>query len=251
MDAAAKDTRYIIHHSMDKPAALAALAVASRACTDALAAIGTPGADSAPGPAVLADLDALLALVHPLATKLALALKPAAPSYPAAVPLLHELAQHPPALAHCARLLHPPLHGAALTRDVTHRVADILAVLRALLQTFLNSAARGARLAGSGDDYLVRTAAVHDRIADARGPSGIPKDNQTAVHRAWGSDRDALGDNFQEITRMISDAEADSPPDELDDGWDELEYSTSTSMSRRELARAKNVCTLSSHASAS
>lgn len=228
----------------DKHAAIAALSAASRACTDALAAIGARGADSAPGDVVLADLDALLALVHHIATKLALALKPGAPSYAAAIPILHELAQHPPALAHCACLLHDHTHGAALTKDVTVRVSDILDALRAVLQTFLNNAARGPHLVGSGaagEEYLVRTAALHDRITDARGPSGIPKDNQTAVYRAWSSDRDTLDDNLQEITRMINDAESDQPPDDVDDGWGELEYTTSTSMSKHELARAKNV----------
>ena len=198
------------------PPAIAALALAARACTDALAATPSHDADPAPVHLVLADLDALLALVYTIATKLALALKPAAPSYAAAVPLLHDLAERPPALAHCAGLLRDHLHGAALTKDVTDRVSDILDGLRALLQTFLNNAARGPQLAGSGaagEEYLVRTAALHDRITDARGPSGIPKDNQAAVYRAWKSDRDSLGDNLQEITRMITDAESDHPDD--------------------------------------
>ncbi|KAH0830564.1 hypothetical protein J3R83DRAFT_2019 [Lanmaoa asiatica] len=79
--------------------------------------IVSPVRDSAPLNVVLTDLDGLLALIYNLTTKLSLALKPAAPSYSASVPILRDLVQHVSALAHCARLLHHNLHGATLTKE--------------------------------------------------------------------------------------------------------------------------------------
>lgn len=190
-------------------------------------------------------MDSLLALIYNIATKLALALKPPTPAYSASIPLLNDLAGHPPALAHCTRLLHEDIHGAALIKDVRSRAKEIVDALRALVQTFLNNAARGPQLAGTGaagEEYLVRTATLHDLITDARSPSGIPKDNQAAVYRAWKSDRESLDDNLQEITSMIKDAESDDDPDsQVDDGWDDIGLGHTTTMDEHELARANNV----------
>ncbi|KAG8217514.1 hypothetical protein J3R82DRAFT_5662 [Butyriboletus roseoflavus] len=187
-------------------------------------------------------------LVYNTSTKLSLALKPPAPSYSASIPLLHDLAQHTPALARSTRLLHDNLHGAVLVKDVTNRVKDIIDAIRALIQTFLNNAARGPRLAGtgaSGEEYLVRTAALHDLITNARGISGIPKDNRAAVCLSWKSDRESLEDNLQEIARMINQAESNDPLDDSandsDDGWDEFGLAHATRMDKHELARAKNI----------
>ncbi|KAN0077290.1 hypothetical protein V8E55_011145 [Tylopilus felleus] len=230
--------------STDKQRAIAALAFVSQSCTDALTAIGSTDHHSAPLHLILADMDSLLALIYNIATKLALALKPPTPAYSASIPLLNDLAGHPPALAHCTRLLHEDIHGAALIKDVRSRAKEIVDALRALVQTFLNNAARGPQLAGTGaagEEYLVRTATLHDLITDARSPSGIPKDNQAAVYRAWKSDRESLDDNLQEITSMIKDAESDDDPDsQVDDGWDDIGLGHTTTMDEHELARANN-----------
>ncbi|KAF8559574.1 hypothetical protein OG21DRAFT_1502818 [Imleria badia] len=220
----------------DKQRAIQALAFASQSCSDALPALGHTHPDPH---LILADIDALLALIYNIATKLALALKPAAPAYAAAIPLLDDLAHHPPALAHCTRLLHDDIHGAALAKDVRSRAKEIIDALRALLQTFINNAAAGPQLVG--EEYLVRTATLHDLITNARSPSGIPKDNQAAVYRAWKSDRESLEDNLQEIATMIKDAQSDDQPDQLDDGWDDIGLAPSTKMDEHELARANNV----------
>lgn len=229
-------------------AAVLALALVSQSCTDALAAIGPNSPDSTPLHLILADVDALLALIYNIATKLALALKPAAPAYSAATPLLDDLANHPPALAHCTRLLHDDIHGAALSKDLRSRAKEIIGALRALVQTFLNNAAHGPQLTSTGaagEEYLVRTATLHDLVTDARSPSGIPKDNQAAVYRAWKSDRESLEDNLQEIATMIKHAQSDDESDQLDDGWDDIGLAPSTNMDEHELARANNVSYLS------
>ncbi|KAF8447966.1 hypothetical protein L210DRAFT_794150, partial [Boletus edulis BED1] len=171
---------------------------------------------------ILNDVDAHLALIYNTATKLALVRAPS---------LLDDLAQHAPALAHCTRLLHDDIHGAALTKDVRRRAEDIINALRALLQTFLNNAA-------PSDEYLVRTANLHDLITNARSPSGIQKDNQAAVYRAWKSDRESLEDNLKELATLIKDAQSDNP---VDDGWDDIGLGHTEKMDEHELARANNI----------
>lgn len=203
------------------------LAALSEACTDALAAIGTTDRESAPLHLVLADIDALLALIYTAATKLALT----APNPPIAI--FADLAHHTPALAHCTRLLHDNTHGAALTKDVRSRTSDIVDALRALAESLLSNAPR--------QEYLVKTAALHHLITNARSTPGIPKDNQAAVSRAWKLDRDSLEDNLHEIDTMIQDAQSDRTADQFDDGWDDIGLGHPTSMDEHELARAKNV----------
>ncbi|KAG2037258.1 hypothetical protein BDR03DRAFT_957813 [Suillus americanus] len=120
----------------------------------------------------------------------------------------------------------------------------IFEALRAVVQTFLNLAARGpsiARNGSAGEEYLVRTGTLHDLITQARGPNGIPKDNISAIRRRWKQDRAALEDSLREVSEMIDGAEG-SESDDVDDGWDELGLGdTGVKMDKDELARAKNV----------
>ncbi|KAF8844967.1 hypothetical protein BDN67DRAFT_942534 [Paxillus ammoniavirescens] len=240
----------------DKQKAIVALTFNSQTCTAALSALTIRNEDSKLATpqttdlsVILKDLDSLLALIYNLATKLSLALKPSSPTYSASFPLLQDLAKHTSGVVHCMGLLQEDLHGATLIKNVTSRVKEIIEALRALIQTFLNHAARGPQIAdsrASGEEYLVRTGTLHDLITNAKGPSsGIPKDNQTAVCQLWKSDKESLEDNFQEVDRMIKEAERGDGDgdmgDNLDDGWDELGIDDSAKMDKDELARAKNV----------
>jgi len=234
--------------------AIVALTFNSQTCTAALSALTIRSEDGKSTPqttdlsVILKDLDSLLALIYNLATKLSLALKPSSPTYSASFPLLQDLAKHTSGVVHCTGLLQEDLHGATLIKNVTNRVKEIIEALRALIQTFLNHAARGPQIAdsrASGEEYLVRTGTLHDLITNAKGPSsGIPKDNQSAVYQLWKSDKESLEDNFQEVDRMIKEAEredGDGDVGNLDDGWDELGIDDSAKMDKDELARAKNV----------
>ncbi|KIL00402.1 hypothetical protein PAXRUDRAFT_821686 [Paxillus rubicundulus Ve08.2h10] len=237
----------------DKQKAIVALTFNSQTCTAALSALTTRSEDGKSAvqvtdlSVILKDLDSLLALIYNLATKLSLALKPSSPTYSASLPLLQDLAKHTSRLVHCTGLLQENLHGATLIKSVTTRVKEIIEALRALIQTFLNHAARGPQIANSrtsGDEYLVRTGTLHDLITNAKQPSsGIPKDNQSAVHQLWKSDKESLEDNFQEVDRMVKEAEREDRGigDNLDGGWDELGLDDSAGMDQNELARAKNV----------
>lgn len=198
---------------------------------------------------ILKDLDSLLSLIYNSSTKLALALKPSSPTYSASLPVIVDLTKYTSGIAHCIHLLNPESHGATLIKEVHHEMIAILEALRAVVQTFLNLAARGpsiARSGSAGEEYLVRTGALHDLITHARGQNGIPKDNISAIRRRWKQDRGALEDSLREVSEMIDGAEGSEGDDvdgnNVDDGWDELGLGdTGAKMDRDELARAKNV----------
>lgn len=204
-----------------------ALAVVLAACDAALAALGqrpesSPDTDT---PAIRADLLALLDIISHNSTKAALALKPSKPSYSASVAPLTEIAARIAAIAHCVRLFTPS-HGCALLNEATSLARQVIEAVRSLAQTLL----------ATGDDYLVRTAAVHDLIDKARGPEGLSADNVSAVRKLWLSDQASLVDGCEELVQMI-----DATPTELDDGWDELGLGTEH-LSLTEIERAKKVC---------
>lgn len=199
---------------------------------------------------IIKDLDSLLALTFNSSTKLALALKPASPTYSASLPVILDLTKHASGIIHCIHLLNAELHGTTLVKEVKFHVKSILEALRAVVQTFLNLAARGPSTASggmAGEEYLVRTGALHDLITQARGPNGIPKDNLSAICRGWKMDRGALEDSLREVSEMIEGAEksdeSDHTEDDEDDGWDELGLgdTATAKMDKDELARTKNV----------
>lgn len=205
----------------------AALAIVISACDAALPALGQPSEspqDTTPA-IIRADLLALLDIISHNSTKAALALKPSSPSYSASVAPLTEIAARITAVAHCVRLFTPS-HGRTLTNEVTSLARQVIEAVRSLAQTLL----------ATGEDYLVRTAAVHDLIDKARGPEGLSADNVSAVHKLWLSDQASLVDGCEELDQMM-----DATPTEFDDGWDELGLGTER-LSVTEIERAKKVC---------
>ncbi|KIK47042.1 hypothetical protein CY34DRAFT_799738 [Suillus luteus UH-Slu-Lm8-n1] len=239
----------------DKQKVIVALTSASETCTAALSALASRNQRDKSEPqtsdlaVILKDLDSLLSLIYNSSTKLALALKPSSPTYSASLPVIVDLTKYTAGIAHCIHLLNPDSHGATLIKEVQHEMTAILEALRAVVQTFLSLAARGpsiARSGSAGEEYLVRTGALHDVITQARGPNGIPKDNISAIRRIWKQDRGALEDSLREVSEMIDEAEGSEGDDvdgnNVDDGWDELGLGdTGAKMDRDELARAKNV----------
>jgi hypothetical protein len=238
-------------------AVIVALTSVSETCTVVLSALTSRHQDNKAEPetsdlaVILKDLDSLLALTFNSSTKLALALKPASPTYPASLPLILDLTKHTSGIVHCIQLLNSNLHGATIIKEVKYHVKTIVEALRAVVQTFLNLAARGPSAASSGsagEEYLIRTGALHDLITQARGPNGIPKDNLSAVCRGWKQDRGALEDSLREVSEMVEAAEksheddhTEHDDDDDDDGWDELGLGGTAKMDKDELARAKNV----------
>ncbi|KAG1756776.1 uncharacterized protein EDB91DRAFT_1241824 [Suillus paluster] len=238
----------------DKQKVIVALTSASETCTAALSALASRNQRDEPEPqtsdlvVILKDLDSLLSLIYNSSTKLALALKPSSPTYSASLPVIVDLTKYTSSIAHCINLLNADLHGGTLIKEVQHNATVILEALRAVVQTFLNLAARGPsiRSGAAGEDYLVRTGALHDLITQARGTNGIPKDNISAICRKWKQDLGALDDGLREVSEMIEGVEGSESDnlegDDDDDGWDELGLSdTGAKMNQDELARAKNV----------
>jgi cyclin-D1-binding protein 1 len=192
-------------------------------------------------PVLHKDLISLLSLVYAQITKLAICLKPASPTYSAAVSPLQEMSKHVIAIATCAALFDEDVHGTTLVQEVRSAAREVLESVDAFLKTLrnlLNSTAAPE----DNQEYLVRTGAVHELIEHARGPNGLSKTNLDAVRRRWDADQDVLKDAFKEFEEMLEEStdEADEEEDEFGDGWDELGLGTQK-MTDKELARAKSV----------
>ncbi|KAE9396042.1 hypothetical protein BT96DRAFT_123056 [Gymnopus androsaceus JB14] len=131
------------------------------------------------------------------------------------------------------------VHGATLTKESASVVIEVITSVQALATTFLEIEDSGER-ARSGEDWLVRTGAIHALIEMARSNDGLPKDNLAAVRRHWLKDAGALEDGVREVGEMIEDAQNETETDE-DDGWDELGIEPSQPLTEEELKRTKKV----------
>ncbi|KAI0647272.1 hypothetical protein C8Q79DRAFT_958586 [Trametes meyenii] len=190
--------------------------------------------DSPPACTVLQkDYQSLLTLVYTSTTKLTLVLRPSAPAPSAALAPIADLGASVTSLATCATLFD--LHGATLSSYARQAARDICGAINALARTFVDNA---------GEEYLVRTGAVHDLVEKAR--KDLPADNLAAVKKRWKADREMLEDSLGEINSMIEDANQDEDGDlddeeGLDDEWSELGFGSSKKMSEVELERTKKV----------
>ncbi len=181
------------------------------------------------------DFLSLLAILSHNITKAALVLNPSSPSYTAAVPPLTEIAAKLISISHCVHLF-TPAHGQAFANEATSLARQIVDAVRSLAQT-LNATIE--RPAIAGNDYLVRTAAVHDLIDKARSPDGLSADNVSAVRKLWLNDQASLVDGYEELVQMIEGVPNEG--EEFDDGWDDLDLGT-VPLSAIEIERAKKVC---------
>jgi hypothetical protein len=185
------------------------------------------------------DFLSLLALIYASTTKLSLTLKPSSPAYKASLDPLKDISDQISAISHCVRLFAPD-HGITLMRGVSSIAEDVIESVRVLLQMFLENETHGVEHAGN--EYLVRTGAVHDLITKARAPGGVSADNLASVRKKWKEDYDAMDDGLNEIGETIKDAQTSGGEEDLvDDGWDELGLQPSQKMDQTELERAKKV----------
>ncbi|KAJ7940640.1 hypothetical protein B0H13DRAFT_2226014 [Mycena leptocephala] len=227
----------------DQQKAVLSLTLVLQTCNAAL--------DSAPPQAapesldvVHKDLISLLSLLYAATTKVSLALKPSSPTYSASLVPLKDLSDHVSALFHCANLFVPDSHGATLSREAHSLVRDAIESIRALVQTFLDIEASDSRQSSgqAGDEYMVRTATVHNVLDKAR---TLSANNLRAVRKRWVEDAASLDDGFQEVADMVNEAEStDGPEDDdemFDDGWGEIGIGKSQKMSPEELDRTKKV----------
>jgi hypothetical protein len=208
----------------------------------ALNALKTPEPLSIPPPHVGTlhkDFISLLSLVYAQATKLAILLKPASPTYSAAVSPAQDMSKHVVAIATCAALFDPRTHGATLVSEARSTAQEVLESVTGLLQALISSLT--SPNAEDNGDYLVRTGAVHELVEMARGPDGLSQDNLSAVRKKWKEDQSVLKDAFKEIEELLQDtSDEEEEEDDFDDGWDELGLKESK-MTPEEMSRVKTV----------
>ncbi|KAG6814341.1 hypothetical protein H0H92_010926 [Tricholoma furcatifolium] len=219
------------------------LQLALTACDVALESINAKIADSEDNDlqVIRTDFISLLSLIYAASTKLALALKPSSPTPTAAVAPLKDISNHVTALSHCARLLGPK-YGSALTQEFVSAAKDVIISVKALVQVFIEIEAKPSIVSSgkAGDQYLVRTGAVHDIINSVK--SNLSQDNVAAVRKKLLQDHASLDDGLQEVDGMITDQASigdTSSDDWEDDGWAELGIDSKARMTTEELERTK------------
>jgi hypothetical protein len=158
---------------------------------------------------------------------------------------LKDITAHISAIAHCVSLFHPAEHGETLRNEVQDTAQVLIEAVRDLLQTFLPQCAnnRSPRSLGQpGEEYLVRTGAVHEIIQNAR--KGLSMDNLDAMRKKWTLDGGVLDDGLREVGQMIEDQEGDLDCDQVEDGgWEELDLGgLGKKMDSNELERTRKVC---------
>jgi len=182
------------------------------------------------------DLLSLLTLVYNNSTKLTLALNPPGldPSYSAALEPLHDLTKYISTLVSNATSFDPNFHGSALTAEVRSVVDDVVRAVQELAQAHFSFVTHGGNLIGKGkgQDRLLKTAAVHELIDQARTPGdgGISDCNINAVIRRWKEFGGILNDAVNELGDDDS-LDGDGQEDEHDseDEWDkELGFNVSS-----------------------
>ena len=216
---------------------------ASQSCSAALSSLSQqPSNQQHPPPikSLQTDLSSLLSLLHSASTKSALALNPSAPSYPASLAPLHDLSTHVPALAHCALLFSPAVHGATVSAEAVATARDVIDAVRVLVLALLSPAR---------EEYILRTGAVHEAIDQAKSAAGLSTDNLCAVRKKWARDRGVLEDAVAEVDGMVQEEGSEGADD--NGGWDELgvELGPGKKMDAIELERTKQVCTSPSSSS--
>jgi hypothetical protein len=155
---------------------------------------------------------------------------------------LKDITTHISAIAHCVSLFHPAEHGQTLRNEVQEMAQVLIETVRDLLQTFLPQCANPRSLGQPGEEYLVRTGAVHEIIQNAR--KGLSTDNLDAVRKKWTLDGGVLDDGLRELEQMIEDQESDLDCDQDEDGgWEELDLGgLGKKMDPIELERTRKVC---------
>ncbi|KAI0030817.1 hypothetical protein K488DRAFT_71883 [Vararia minispora EC-137] len=190
---------------------LVSLHLLSTSATGLLDALTSPSPPNPPLPLpqLHADLLRLLSLIYANTTKLTLALNPPdlTPSYNAALVPLNDLTAHLSTLASNAVSFDPREHGRALASEVQHTVKDVIIAVQELVQahSVAISATEDLRPAGKGkgkgEEYMIKTATVHQLIERARlpGDDGISSSNAKAVRKRWNEQGDILQDAVAEL----------------------------------------------------
>ena len=198
------------------------------------------------------DFLSLLTLIYTTSTKVALTLRPSEPAYSASLTPVQELTKHISSLTTCATLFDE--HGLTLAKEVRQSAQDVCEAVRGLSQTFItiteNPGNEGASTSsGAGEDYLVRTGAIHEIVENIK--KELSEDNVAAVRKKYAVEVGLLEDTVKEVAEMIEDSEGDGDSeDEDDEGFEdedfedefaELGLGPTKKLSAAEIERAKKV----------
>ncbi|THU91161.1 hypothetical protein K435DRAFT_801486 [Dendrothele bispora CBS 962.96] len=225
------------------------LRLGNNACSLALQSVADNSHEE-PSPSsfsvIRTDFMSLLALIYATATKLAISLKTSSPTYSAAITPLKDMTKHVAALSHCVNMFNINEHGKTFTQEAVSLVRDVLISTQSLLQLLLDIEVSDDRNKWK-EEYLVRTGTLHDIIENARSPTGLSKDNSSAVAKIWNRDLGALEDGVREVAEMIENAQCGDigeDEDDDDDGWDELGLGSSKTLDKDELGRTFKIHTV-------
>ncbi|KAJ7632617.1 hypothetical protein FB45DRAFT_510008 [Roridomyces roridus] len=226
----------------DRQKVLLSLAFVLQTCSAALEPSEDTEITNEPLDVLHKDLTSLCSFLYAATTKLSLALKPSSPTYSAALTPLKDLADRVSALFHCANHFRAEAHGSILVEEVVSLKNDVASSIRDLVKTFIQIDGDDSRQDSgqAGDEYMVRTAAVHAVLEKAR---RLSANNLLAVRKRWSEDAASLDDGFREVADMIEEAESESTDDfdDSDDGWAEIGIEKSQKMVPEELERTKQV----------
>jgi hypothetical protein len=185
------------------------------------------------------DFISLLSFIYNATTKLALALKPSAPTYSACLAVLQDLIARLSALAHCVGHCDVVTHGATLRAEMTGSAKAVINGTGHLVRVFLTAALDS----GDGGEYLIRVGELHDLVERAK---MLSEDNIGAARKRWDADRSGLEDALSEVAQMAEEegVEGDGESAEFqdEDGWDELGIESGRKMDLEERERTKKVC---------
>lgn len=208
------------------------LTALSQTCTQSILAVKTvPDTQDIPLSTLRTDFLSLLSLIYSNTTKLSIALNPSTPAYSAAIRPLKDLITHASTLASNASLFLPSVHGRTLTAEVHSVAKSVLTSLEDLASAHLSLITRAkADATTSGtEEYLPKTAVVHELIAQAKAahPQGLSKSNLVAVRKRWLEHAETVSDAEAmlefECNASDDDDGDDNKDSEFGDGWDDPE----------------------------
>ncbi|KAF9653111.1 hypothetical protein BDM02DRAFT_3108250 [Thelephora ganbajun] len=173
---------------------------------------GSPSSTSEPDLAKIhADLLSLLSLIYHITTKLALALNPTEPTFPAAISSLDDLVQHVNAITSCASLFVTAF-GSTLRMEVLGLTSDVLQTTKSFVDhcvLITDGVTPPPKLKAA---HLYLTGSLHELIDHSRGSDGLSKDNLQAVRKKWSQNRSVLEDGYRELSELLTS-------DGTDDGF--------------------------------
>ncbi|KAF8582322.1 hypothetical protein K439DRAFT_163118 [Ramaria rubella] len=219
--------------STDKEQALTGLLALSKTCQSALTtfklvSLSNSSANDTTAPVDILRKDALALhrLLHTYSTHLSVSLGKPPPSFPIALVTLNSLTSQVEQLVSCTS----SFPSGALRKEAVWAAKTTIQALKTLSQYFESRYRQDEPV---GDEYLVKTGAVHDAVVKAENMS---KDETEAIVKLWKTNGDALEDSLKDVKEMMEEKD-DGEVEE--DGWDELVEGIGRKLSPEEIKRVE------------